>query len=707
MSRRTTLPNRSRRGSTRRRGLRGAGAGTFTGVLAAALLSVLVAPGLAAPADTTAAAHSIILQDTVVVASTKLRFRLADLATSASVLSREAIRASTARNVQDLLAAVPGAHVMDLTGTESGGVVEARGYASQGTSSHMLVLVDEVPVNESETDRVDWNLVAPGEIDCIEFLRGPAAFLYGNASMAGVVNVVTRGHLPGRAQWAEASGGSEGRAAAAGGASWTAPRWDLGLSAHHHELDGERDHSAFRSDGGRVAGRAALGERWSLSARVLGHRGEQELPGPLPEPQWRTTPEAAATPLDRRDVDRWNAVAELTGPLARDLELVTSVSGDWLDLDAVETIVPAATLARTARSRSGRAEVRAHWTPATLPLAHVLIGGEYVNGTLESRYRDPNAGDSLVGAGDVDRLAGGVFALAQLRPHERITLSGGARIDWLRSSLDDPTDGGPRGPDNDRRAISPTVGVNWELPRSGNAYVTWAGSYKAPTLEQLYDQHPYVLDFGGGPFTLHVTNPELRPQRGDHFEAGARSALGGGLWGDATVYYARSLDEIGFDLASFRHSNIDRSIHYGLEAQIASAPVRGVSAHLAAALTRAVFDGGAHDGKQINTVPEQQFSGRVTARHPWNGAITLEGEMVRRQWIDEDNQRPLDEYAVAHLGLSQTAGPVELFGSVRNLFDRRYATLGYVTLDSFGQDLPLRFPAAGRSFVAGLRLGRR
>ncbi len=41
--------------------------------------------------------------------------------------------------------------------------------------------------------------------------------------------------------------------------------------------------------------------------------------------------------------------------------------------------------------------------------------------------------------------------------------------------------------------------------------------------------------------------------------------------------------------------------------------------------------------------------------------------------------------------------------SVRNLLDRRSATVGYVTLDQFGNDRPRYFPAAQRSFAAGVR----
>ena len=45
----------------------------------------------------------------------------------------------------------------------------------------------------------------------------------------------------------------------------------------------------------------------------------------------------------------------------------------------------------------------------------------------------------------------------------------------------------------------------------------------------------------------------------------------------------------------------------------------------------------------------------------------------------------------------------DLFGGVRNLFEERYATLGFLTIDQFGGDLPLRFPGSERTFQAGIR----
>jgi outer membrane receptor protein involved in Fe transport len=266
-----------------------------------------------------------------------------------------------------------------------------------------------------------------------------------------------------------------------------------------------------------------------------------------------------------------------------------------------------------------------------------------------------------------------------------------------------PDDGSPRGPNDDLRAISPTVGLNYALPKNGNVYLSYAHAFKAPTLEQLYDQRPFDLDGPGGFPPITITNHALTPQRGDHWDFGARTALGSRLTLDGALYYARSRGEIGFDLANFRYSSIDRSTHAGIEAGLAARLTSWALTRISYAGTRARFDGGPHDGKQINTVPEHQIFASAALRHPWNGAVTLELTHVRDQWIDEDNRYRLPEYTVADVGLTQSLAGLELFGAVRNVFDRRYATLGFVSLDQFGADLPLYFPAAARSVQLGVR----
>ena len=130
----------------------------------------------------------------------------------------------------------------------------------------------------------------------------------------------------------------------------------------------------------------------------------------------------------------------------------------------------------------------------------------------------------------------------------------------------------------------------------------------------------------------------------------------------------------------------------------------GLSGSASYAYTRATFDGGDFDGKQINTVPQHQVFLRASFAHRAKGSLSVELQNVSGQWIDEANTQELPDYTLVNLGVRQQVGLLELFGSVRNVTDERYATVGYVTLNEVGDPLPLFLPAAGRSFSVGLRL---
>jgi outer membrane receptor protein involved in Fe transport len=429
------------------------------------------------------------------------------------------------------------------------------------------------------------------------------------------------------------------------------------------------------------------------------HGLDQDEPGPLPAPTWSDHPQSAGTPIDHRRDRLGRATLSLDGKLSAGLEAVVIATGETRNLDATETIIPGGTMDRTSKTGVGTGELRFNWTPAWRAVPQVLVGGNIENGTLESRYFN-RGGSTPIAGGNADRLSGGVFAVAQARPIGLWTLTAGARVDWLRSSMDSMGPA-PRGPNDDLRAFSPSLGLSHPLPDGGIVYASYAKSFKAPTIEQLYDQRPF--DLGFGPITISYHG--LKPQRADHVELGARSRVGRNLWADGTVFGLKARDEIGFDLAALHHSNIDRSVHYGFEGQLSTVPWKGLSAQASYALTRALFDGGTHGGKQINTVPEHILHGRLAYDHAVLGSLTLDESYVMRQWIDEDNTYPLPDYAITDVALSHGVGRFEVFGALRNLFDRRYASLGYVTLDpvTFGP-LPLYYPGAGRTLQVGLRV---
>ncbi|NIF24569.1 TonB-dependent siderophore receptor [Pantoea sp. Acro-835] len=119
-----------------------------------------------------------------------------------SIIDSEAIKKHPIqRDVAEIIRTMPG---VNLTGNSSSGQrgnnrqIDIRGMGPENT----LILVDGMPVSSRNSVRYGWrgerdtrgdsNWVPPEMIDRIEVIRGPAAALYGNGAMGGVVNIITK-----------------------------------------------------------------------------------------------------------------------------------------------------------------------------------------------------------------------------------------------------------------------------------------------------------------------------------------------------------------------------------------------------------------------------------------------------------------------------------------------------------------------------------
>jgi ferric enterobactin receptor len=152
------------------------------------LLSSLIAGSLVVPlaqADGVKAEEKNNHEDTIVVTAREQTLQ----APGVSIIDSEAIKKHPIqRDVSEIIRTMPG---VNLTGNSSSGQrgnnrqIDIRGMGPENT----LILVDGMPVSSK-------NWVPPEMIDRIEVIRGPAAALYGNGAMGGVVNIITKQAQP-------------------------------------------------------------------------------------------------------------------------------------------------------------------------------------------------------------------------------------------------------------------------------------------------------------------------------------------------------------------------------------------------------------------------------------------------------------------------------------------------------------------------------
>ena len=168
---------------------------------AAALVVSLAAPALAQNTasqqpqqtnpDDQNANQTPIYEEQVVVTASKTEEQLVNAPAAVSVVSSETIQNSPATNIGDLLRAVPGVNVTQVSARDVN--LTSRG-ATSTLSTSQLALVDGRSVYLDFFGMVMWDLVPtnPDEIRQIEVIRGPASAVWGANAMNGVVNVLTK-----------------------------------------------------------------------------------------------------------------------------------------------------------------------------------------------------------------------------------------------------------------------------------------------------------------------------------------------------------------------------------------------------------------------------------------------------------------------------------------------------------------------------------
>lgn len=130
-------------------------------------------------------------EEQIVVSASRVEQQLVNAPASISVITTQTIENSPATNIGDLLRAVPGVNVTQVSARDVN--VNSRGATSTLATSQ-LALVDGRSIYLDFYGMVMWDFVPsnPHEIKQIEVIRGPASAVWGANAMSGVVNIITK-----------------------------------------------------------------------------------------------------------------------------------------------------------------------------------------------------------------------------------------------------------------------------------------------------------------------------------------------------------------------------------------------------------------------------------------------------------------------------------------------------------------------------------
>ncbi len=130
--------------------------------------------------------------DEIEVTATKNVRALSEVPGRVGIISAEELSLTPAATMADAMRNVSGVNTSSSLGFFTmRPSVTVRGLSGE-EQSRTLVLIDGVPINNSDTGGVNWNSISTANVKQVEVYKGPGSSLYGSNAMGGVINIITR-----------------------------------------------------------------------------------------------------------------------------------------------------------------------------------------------------------------------------------------------------------------------------------------------------------------------------------------------------------------------------------------------------------------------------------------------------------------------------------------------------------------------------------
>jgi len=616
--------------------------------------------------------------------------RLKDLEEDASkvpgkvvVITKDDIKSSGARTVQEALQYQTGIVLYDQIGNEFQSTVDLRGFNGQPVPA-TTVFVDGVRINEPDFNTVNFDFIPVENIEKIEILYGPGT-IYGRNALAGVINITMKGATDDNLiVGGESGGGSYGRQRYNFNANIPLPLPNLKhfFSGSRELSNGYRQNSAGRLT--RLYNKLAYTNKHGTDLSLSHTRVDDQLKqaGSLTQPQLNRNRRDNGTPGDFKDslydLVSLNARKKLPAGFSVAMNSfyrnnnsqsfvvgLTSVSDADTDYDQWGGTLQVS----NNRILNGRNTVN--------------VGVEYANNHFTAATTGDFGGFPFTIDTSTKEDVVGVYFLNKLDLFESLSVTGGFRYDWDRMDYNDQVTAAA-GFTETFNHVSPRAGVAYNPTPNLGFYFSYSEGFRTPTVAELPAFDPPL-------FTPAVAN--LDPVTSRNFEAGVRGKLPSWLEASFAFFYTPVRDEILFvvtDPATFsgRNVNISRTLRRGVEISLKARYRALIDGFLNYTYTKSTFEtdvllfsGQVGKGDQFPLVPNHRVGVGVNVHPIDRFTLSLFGDYVGRQYLSNDEPNDfgkLEDYFVLNGKISYSWGNVTAFITGSNLTNNKFETFGIV-----------------------------
>lgn len=642
------------------------------------------------------------LREDVTVSITKTESRLSETPASIVILNRETLQNTAAQSIDDRLRQIAGFNLFrrgsSKTTNPTAQGANLRGVSGSG-AARTSVELDGISLNDAFGGWTYWTRVPKVAVEQAEVLRGGASAIYGDAALSGAINLRTKSFEEKPILRFETSGGAQktfdgSTFGAIGKNGWNASAsFDAFETAGYIPVaENERGLTDSNANSRYENGFLTIEKRFN----------EKSLPQGREE--GKVFENARIFLRGNYFTERRDNGTRLTTNQTRFRQLVSGADfsvkkiGAFEFRSSIEKQIYDQTFSSVSLDRNTENLTRIQRVPSQAFDANLFYtrafgnhavssSGEFreVRGASDETIVNNNRATSLVGAGGSERDFG-FFVQDFWRATRKLNLNFGARFDDWKNfdalsatrNLSNQQTIVAKFPDRSQNALSPRVGVLFQINQNFSLYAAFSKSFRASTLNELYR----AFRVGN---ILTQANETLRAERAETFETGVN------FTGFANRLSARGnffVTEVSNPVVSItltttpslitrQRQNVGRTRSRGIELDAEFAPRENLRFSASYLLVDArVADFPANTslvGKRLPQVPKQQLDFQTFYRPTSKISLSLQARFSTASFEDDLNTLQLRPFATFDAFASyRVKKGLEIFASAENIFDNRY-----------------------------------
>ncbi len=622
----------------------------------------------------------------IVVTATRNKEEIRQVPANVSIITAKEIEESGATSIVEVLDRLENIQVRTYSGNPSEALIDLRGFGGDNPFGRTLVLLDGKRLNNPDMSSINWIQTSLSNIERIEVVRGAGSVLYGDAAVAGVINIITK-KGEGKPEFsASFIAGSYGLHDEQAGVRGSEGKISYSLNGENQEFQGYRDRSKFSSRGAGLNLGYEGNEAWNASLALSYNRSDFDLPGSLTKLQYEQDRRQIGNPDDDGENTDFHANLALEshfgdagGFYIQFLYGSKEITGNYpsrssysltpyslVNLDTFG-ITPKYVLERNILNRKNK----------------LILGLDYYDEELDKDGFSDREQVFKQNTADSSRKSLGFYARNELYILEELILTLGYRTERAEIQGKEILMDGTLVFDEEKthKGEAFESALTWLIGEKSKVFAKYATVFRYPFLDEQASFYGYSSD-------AFLT--DLEKETGKTYEIGGRFFPLRNLSLDLAVYRIDMEDEISWDASQYINRNLDETRHEGIELGASYLWEKVAKVYGQLSFRNSEFRSGPNSGKDVPLVPEILGSAGVILYLPYGLELNPEVKYIGKNYQGGDDSNVLekvDDYTVYNLFLyyRPTIKNLKLsaFAGVENLTDEKHALIywgGYYPL---------------------------